>query len=81
MLGSGKAFCLIPPSAAPTAPAQPAIATYSNPTFLCPDSNGQVYSSYLFNPRVVNAAGVMTPGIPRDPATLAPDAQAKHGPA
>jgi prepilin-type N-terminal cleavage/methylation domain-containing protein len=47
----------------------PNIATYSNPTFLCSDANGQVYSSYLFNPRVVNAAGYMA-GNPQDPSTL-----------
>jgi prepilin-type N-terminal cleavage/methylation domain-containing protein len=68
LMGGGKAL-FDPAFNGPTAPAQPAIATYSNPSFLCPDSGGQVYSSYLFNPRVVNAAGYDA-GNSKDPATL-----------
>jgi prepilin-type N-terminal cleavage/methylation domain-containing protein len=47
----------------------PDINTYSYPSFLSPDTNGMVYSSYLFNPRVVDAAGYLA-GNPKDPATL-----------
>ncbi len=47
----------------------PDINTYSKPSFLSPDAGGQVYSSYLFNPRIVNAAGYLA-GNPKDPATL-----------
>jgi prepilin-type N-terminal cleavage/methylation domain-containing protein len=47
----------------------PDINTYSKPSFLTSDTGGQVYSSYLFNPRVVNAAGYLA-GNPKDPATL-----------
>ena len=69
LMGSGKSL-FDPAFSAPTAPALPAIATYSNPSFLSPDStSGQVYSSYLFNPRVVNAAGYLA-GNSKDPATL-----------
>ncbi|HEV2695684.1 MAG TPA: prepilin-type N-terminal cleavage/methylation domain-containing protein [Verrucomicrobiae bacterium] len=68
LMGNGKAL-YDPAFTAPTAPAMPAIATYSNPALLAPDSGGQVYSSYLFNPRVVNAAGYQA-GNSKDPATL-----------
>lgn len=68
LMGGGKAL-FDPAFSTPTAPAMPAIATYSNPTFLCPNSGGLVYSSYLFNPRVVNAAGYQA-GSSKDPATL-----------
>jgi hypothetical protein len=54
---------------APSAPVMPSINTYSTPMFLAPDSGGQVYSSYLYNPRVVNAAGYLA-GNSKDPATL-----------
>src|ERR1039458_2129920 len=47
----------------------PDINTYSKPSFLSSDANGQVFSSYLFNPRVVNAAGYLA-GNPKDAATL-----------
>jgi type II secretory pathway pseudopilin PulG len=50
-------------------PAFPAIDTYSNPSFLCPDSGGQVYSSYLYNPRLVDPTNY-TPGAAHDPNTL-----------
>jgi prepilin-type N-terminal cleavage/methylation domain-containing protein len=68
LMGSGKAL-YDPAFNGPTAPAQPAIASYSTPSFLSPDVNGMVYSSYLFNPRVVNASGYLA-GNPKDPATL-----------
>ncbi len=58
----------------------PEISTYSNPSFLSPDGGGMVYSSYLYNPRVVNAAGYLA-GNPKDPATLRlmqKQSQAKH---
>ncbi len=58
----------------------PDISTYSNPSFLSPDAGGMVYSSYLYNPRVVNAAGYQA-GNPKDPATLRlmqKQSQAKH---
>jgi prepilin-type N-terminal cleavage/methylation domain-containing protein len=63
----------------PNSASQPSINTYSKP-FLSPDSGGQVYASYLFNPRVVNAAGYLA-GNPHDPATLRlmqKQSQAKH---
>jgi prepilin-type N-terminal cleavage/methylation domain-containing protein len=47
----------------------PDINSYSTPSFLSPDGSGQVYSSYLYNPRVVNAAGYQA-GNSKDPATL-----------
>ena len=68
LMGNGKAL-FDPAFSQPTAPAAPAIATYSNPSFLSPDSGGQVYSSYLYNPRVVDAAGYKA-GSSKDPATL-----------
>ena len=58
----------------------PEISTYSTPAFLSPDAGGQVYSSYLYNPRLVNAAGYLA-GNPKDPATLRlmqKQSQAKH---
>jgi prepilin-type N-terminal cleavage/methylation domain-containing protein len=53
----------------PNSTSLPDINTYSKPSFLSADANGQVFSSYLFNPRVVNAAGYLA-GNPKDPATL-----------
>jgi prepilin-type N-terminal cleavage/methylation domain-containing protein len=64
----------------PKSTSLPDINTYSNPSFLSPDANGMVYSSYLYNPRVVNAAGYQA-GNPKDPATLRlmqKQSQAKH---
>ncbi len=58
----------------------PDMNTYSSPTFLSPDANGMVYSSYLYNPRVVDAAGYLA-GNPKDPATLRlmqKQSQARH---
>ncbi len=58
----------------------PDINTYSKPSFLSPDNSGQVYSSYLYNPRIVNAAGYLA-GNPKDPATLRlmpKQSQARH---
>jgi prepilin-type N-terminal cleavage/methylation domain-containing protein len=68
LMGNGKAL-FDPAFNAPNAPVMPAIETYSTPTLLSPDSSGTIYSSYLFNPRVVNAAGYQA-GSSKDPATL-----------
>jgi hypothetical protein len=76
--GDGK-ILYDPAFNAPNSPSQPSINTYSKP-FLSPDSGGQVYASYLFNPRVVNASGYLA-GNPHDPATLRlmqKQSQAKH---
>jgi prepilin-type N-terminal cleavage/methylation domain-containing protein len=76
--GDGK-ILYDPAFNAPNSASQPSINTYSKP-FLSPDSGGQVYASYLFNPRVVNAAGYMA-GNPHDPPTLRlmqKQSQAKH---
>jgi prepilin-type N-terminal cleavage/methylation domain-containing protein len=64
----------------PNSPAYAAIRTYSSPSFLSPDPSGQVYASYLYNPRVVDAAGYLA-GNSKDPATLRliqKQSQAKH---
>jgi prepilin-type N-terminal cleavage/methylation domain-containing protein len=56
------------------------INAYSQTNFYSTDSGGNAYSSYLFNPRVVNAAGYMA-GSPHDPPTLRlmqKQSQAKH---
>ena len=45
------------------------ISAYSQTNFYSTDSGGNAYSSYLYNPRVVNAAGYQ-PGSSKDPATL-----------
>jgi prepilin-type N-terminal cleavage/methylation domain-containing protein len=87
--GDGKVL-FDPAFDAPGSPAQPSINSYSSPAFLSPNgsvatggsggSGGQVYSSYLFNPRIVNAAGYMA-GSPSDPPTLRlmqKQSQAKH---
>ena len=73
-------------------PPQPSINSYSTPAFLSPSGNivsgtggasgtgGQVFSSYLFNPRVVNAAGYLA-GNPHDPPSLRlmqKQSQARH---
>jgi type II secretory pathway pseudopilin PulG len=42
---------------------------YSQSNFYRMDSSGNAYSSYLYNPRVVNAVGYQ-PGNSKDPATL-----------
>jgi prepilin-type N-terminal cleavage/methylation domain-containing protein len=42
---------------------------YSQPAFYSTDGSGNAYSSYLYNPRVVNAAGYQA-GSSKDPATL-----------
>jgi prepilin-type N-terminal cleavage/methylation domain-containing protein len=50
------------------------------PSFYYPESDGNAYSSYLFNPRVVNAAGYQA-GASSDPATLRlmqKQSQARH---
>jgi prepilin-type N-terminal cleavage/methylation domain-containing protein len=88
--GDGK-MLFDPAFNSPDSPAQPSINSYSTPSFLSPSSilsgtggasgtGGQVFSSYLFNPRVVNAAGYMA-GNPHDPPTLRlmqKQSQAKH---
>jgi prepilin-type N-terminal cleavage/methylation domain-containing protein len=74
LIGSGKAL-FDPTFNSPNSPPLPSINTYSVPSFLSPDTNsadntyGTVSSSYLFNPRVVNAAGYQA-GSSKDPATL-----------
>jgi prepilin-type N-terminal cleavage/methylation domain-containing protein len=68
LIGDGKV--MFDPAFNPVgSPKFPSINTYSDPAFMCPDSSGHVYSSYLFNPRVVNAGGY-SPGAKHDPATL-----------
>jgi len=77
--GDGK-ILFDPAFNAPGSPAQPSINSYSTPSFLSSNSGntgtggasgtgGEVFSSYLFNPRVVNAAGYQA-GAQHDPATL-----------
>jgi len=68
LIGDGK--IMYDPAFNPVgSPTFPSINTYSDPAYLCPDSSGIVNSSYLFNPRVVNAAGYVA-GAKQDPATL-----------
>jgi hypothetical protein len=78
--GDGK-MLFDPAFNAPGSPTQPSITSYSTPSFLSPSGNivsgtggaagtgGQVFCSYLFNPRIVNAAGYQA-GAQHDPATL-----------
>jgi len=89
--GNGK-ILFDPAFNAPGSPPQPSINSYSTPSFLSPSGNivsgtggasgtgGQVFSSYLFNPRVINAAGYQM-GAQHDPATLRlmqKQSQARH---
>jgi prepilin-type N-terminal cleavage/methylation domain-containing protein len=88
--GDGK-ILFDPAFNASSSPAQPSINTYSFPSFLSSDSGnngtggasgtgGEVFSSYLFNPRVVNAAGYQM-GAQHDPTTLRlmqKQSQARH---
>ena len=77
--GDGK-ILFDPAFNALSSPAQQTINSYNSPYFLSSSSGnngaegasgtgGEVYSSYLFNPRVVNAAGYQE-GAQHDPATL-----------
>jgi len=88
--GAGDGKMLFDPAFnAPGSPALPSINSYSSPSVLYPSTvstggsggtGGQVYSSYLFNPRVVNAAGYVA-GAQHDPATLRlmqKQSQARH---
>ena len=45
------------------------IKAYSQPSYYATDASGNAYSSYLFNPRVVDAADYQA-GNSKDPATL-----------
>jgi prepilin-type N-terminal cleavage/methylation domain-containing protein len=88
--GDGK-MLFDPAFNAPGSPAQPSINSYSTPSFLSPNGSlsgtggaggtgGEVLSSYLFNPRVINAAGYQA-GAQHDPATLRlmqKQSQARH---
>lgn len=59
---------------------QPGIETYSDPRFYSTDGDGLAYSSYLFNPRVVDASNYLA-GAHNDPPTLRliqKQSQAKH---
>jgi len=77
-LGDGKV--MFDPAFTTTAPANFCIDSYSTPNFFYPNSGGLVYSSYLFNPRVVDPYNYVAGSNPSPQSLrlMQKQSQAKH---